>query len=347
MATKKKRFQYQARIGTDAEGKPIRKAFYSYISTEDAHRLADEWIKQQTEQCLDVCNWAEQWLEVYKKSTVSTNTYRTSYKAPYDVYIKPYFTGKRLDEIKPIDLQQFYNSVDTLRFNYLKKIKNIITGVFNSAYDNGHISNNPVKSTLIINSKTPAHEKGFYTDKQIEAIEEAFMFRKPIIVFLLETGLRLGELCGLKWEDLKGDYFNVNRALIVDKETGEVKEVPPKKKSYRSVPLTIKAKEVLANAPHVSEYVFAHKDGSPLRPNSESINIRRFLKLYSADNPGTPDLTAHELRHSFATKLRRHGVDVYTIQKILGHKKVDVTADVYVHNEVDVLINAIKNNIDC
>ena len=52
---------------------------------------------------------------------------------------------------------------------------------------------------------------------------------------------------------------------------------------------------------------------------------------------GLPELSAHELRHTFGTNLRRNGVDLYTIQKVMGHKDIDVTANTYVHNEIEVL----------
>ena len=55
------------------------------------------------------------------------------------------------------------------------------------------------------------------------------------------------------------------------------------------------------------------------------------------DATGAPVLSAHELRHTYGTALRRHGADIYTIQKLLGHKDIDVTANTYVHNEIEVL----------
>ena len=58
-------------------------------------------------------------------------------------------------------------------------------------------------------------------------------------------------------------------------------------------------------------------------------------------HPEVPILTAHELRHTYGTYLRRHGADIYTIQKLLGHKDINVTAEIYVHNELDTLREAV------
>lgn len=50
-----------------------------------------------------------------------------------------------------------------------------------------------------------------------------------------------------------------------------------------------------------------------------------------------PILSPHELRHTYGTYLRRQGVDIYTIQKIMGHKDIEMTTEIYVHNEIDIL----------
>lgn len=59
-------------------------------------------------------------------------------------------------------------------------------------------------------------------------------------------------------------------------------------------------------------------------------------------HPGMPELTAHELRHTYGTYLRRHGADIYSISKILGHKDISVTARIYVHNEIAELRKAVR-----
>lgn len=59
--------------------------------------------------------------------------------------------------------------------------------------------------------------------------------------------------------------------------------------------------------------------------------------------PSIPILTAHEIRHTYGTYLRRHGVDIYTIQKLLGHKNISVTSEIYVHNEIGTLKTVLKN----
>lgn len=65
------------------------------------------------------------------------------------------------------------------------------------------------------------------------------------------------------------------------------------------------------------------------------------MRALNAENPEIPVLSAHELRHSYGTRLRRKGVDIYTIQKVMGHKDINITAQTYVHSEIDTLKKAL------
>jgi integrase len=77
-------------------------------------------------------------------------------------------------------------------------------------------------------------------------------------------------------------------------------------------------------------------DGTPHKPNQWSKQLKCFMDKTVAPQD-VPSLTAHELRHTFGTALRRRGIDIYTIQKIMGHKDINMTIEIYVHNEVEVL----------
>lgn len=348
MPTKKKRYQYQLRIGTADDGQPIRKPFYSYISLEDAHKKAEEWLAEQEskqQEGHDICQWVENWMETYKKGSVQERTYAGSYTIPYRLYIKPFFEGKTVEEIKPIDIQNFFNSQAHLSAPYLLKLRCFLKQTFTAAFDNGLINRNPAEATLVLNSKSEPKPRKVLNDEQIKAVSNAMFYKKPVISFILETGLRIGEACGLMWSDIKGDYFKVQRSLSQTKG-GKIVIHPPKKDSYRVVPLTDNAKSILASLPKNSVYVFCHKkDGSPLKPFSESLTIGRVMQTFNKRNPSVPAVTAHELRHTYGTTLRRRGVDIYTIQKILGHKDIQMTAQLYVHNEAEVLVENVLRSV--
>ena len=84
------------------------------------------------------------------------------------------------------------------------------------------------------------------------------------------------------------------------------------------------------------QLVFPKTDGKPQGPNQWSKKLKRYMeKVVSPQD--IPVLSAHELRHTYGTALRRRGVDIYTIQKNMGHKDINMTSEIYVNNEVDIL----------
>lgn len=79
-----------------------------------------------------------------------------------------------------------------------------------------------------------------------------------------------------------------------------------------------------------------------MQPDTWSSRLRVEMERLTKAYPEMPQLTAHELRHTHGTYLRRHGVDIYSIAKVLGHKDVEVTARIYVHNELHQLRKALR-----
>ena len=101
--------------------------------------------------------------------------------------------------------------------------------------------------------------------------------------------------------------------------------------------------QLIGALPHDSLYLFPNQNGEPHSPNSWSQKLGRCMHRLNEAHPEVPILTAHELRHTYGTYLRRHGADIYTIQKLLGHKDINVTAEIYVHNEIDTLRNVLTS----
>lgn len=95
-----------------------------------------------------------------------------------------------------------------------------------------------------------------------------------------------------------------------------------------------------------SEYIIAGKTiNEPLSPHCYADRFARIMKRISRDT-GLPTLTPHELRHTFGTLLRENNVDIYTIQKVMGHSDISVTCSIYVHNDIEVLRKQLKLNVE-
>ena len=146
----------------------------------------------------------------------------------------------------------------------------------------------------------------------------------------LATGLRRGELLGLKWEDIdleRGD-LRVKRQVV--RINGVVTEAPLKtKNAYRTLPLAEDTVSVLKEQKKKagsSLWVFPSPNGGPISPDSVLHMLHRVLK-----RAGPPKVRFHDLRHTFATLALQNGVDIKTVSGMLGHFSAGFTLDTYAH----------------
>ncbi len=348
-------YEVKITIGKKLDGKLIRKSFYSSISKEDAKKQAEEY-KIQAEVAnrtgvgfvnkdASFSEWATTWLKKYKKPDVNINTYRFTYENTVNNHLIPYFGETKLTDIKPLDCKEFFATKTDLSESMLEKMLLCLNGIFNAAIENDLCYKNPAKNTTYSTTHTKA-EKKVYSDDQIKVVEEFANNRMLEVILLLETGLRRGELLGLRAEDidLEEQTISVNRSIADIK--GGTKVMPPKWNSYRTNPLSRRAVEVLRSIGCKTGYIFPLGDSNtPQSPNTWSQKLKRFMVEMSTANPTVPELSAHELRHTYGTKLRRDGIDIFTIQKIMGHKDIKITTEVYVKNELETLKKAMANNL--
>lgn len=145
----------------------------------------------------------------------------------------------------------------------------------------------------------------------------------------LVTGLRRGELLGLKWEDVNLNYATLTIRRQITRINGEVVEAPLKtKNSYRTLSIGSDAIEILTGQRQKvsGEYVFPSPTGGPISPDSVLNMLHRVL-----GRAGLPKVRFHDLRHTFATLAIQNGVDVKTVSGMLGHYSAGFTLDTYAH----------------
>lgn len=349
------RFEYKLTIGKDLHGARIRKSFYSSISLTDAKRQAEDYkisteVAARTGEAFitstyDFSSWTRKWLTTYKKPFVDENTYKLTYESLVYNHIIPFFGTSALTDIKPIDIQRFFSVKTHCSESRLKKMKSILNAIFESAIENDICYKNPAKRCTL-RSTAEKHNKTVLSDPQIRIMKSVASIHMPEVVFLLETGLRRGELLGLMWSDYdaKEQTIKVTRSMAL--KSNRVVANPPKWNSYRTLPLSNDAISILQSQPRTSMYIFPNANGAPHSPYSWSQKLKRFMSELHTAHPNVPAVTAHELRHTYGTMHRRHGVDIYSIQKLLGHKDIQVTAEIYVHNEIDQLRAALFSSAD-
>lgn len=140
-----------------------------------------------------------------------------------------------------------------------------------------------------------------------------------IISLLVNTGLRVSELCNLKWDDID---FN-SKKLTVTNGKGNKK---------RNVPLNNEAVETLQElSPNFYEYVVTRWDGAKITPRAIQLSFQKI-----SDNTCIK-VTPHMLRHTFATRMIQKGLDVTILQKILGHESLNTTQQ-YIHHDFNTIL---------
>lgn len=172
----------------------------------------------------------------------------------------------------------------------------------------------------------------------------------------LETGMRISELWGLTVEDvdLENNIINVNKQRLKLKEQGMYIETPKTQSGVRQIPITDKLRPILV-------YMINHRgknvtigdktysfvcDTDYDTASSNKIYLARLNniveKYNSTHKEKLPHISPHTLRHTFCTKLLRAGVNIKAIQKIMGHKKVDISLNVYSHFDIEDIQNEMK-----
>ncbi len=152
------------------------------------------------------------------------------------------------------------------------------------------------------------------------------------IYMCLSTGLRLGEICALKWDsiNLKQKTLMVERTvkrIAIDGEDTKtilMETVPKTPNSVREIPLAQEIVNLLEEYNNHSEYLLCGE--KPMEPRTYEKKLNSYLKT-----AGIKHHTFHALRHTFATNCISNGIDIKTVSELLGHSSVQITLDKYVH----------------
>ena len=291
-----------------------------------------------------VGTWLEVWMENYAKVKLRPSTYKTS-QGFLKNHIKPQIGSIPLADLTSLDLQRFYKHLlDGGRVDRIeakkkpkglapKTVRNIhqmIGSAYNLAMEQKLVSKNPTQGCAL--PKVEHKEMKTLTADQLSAFfQEARDSGVYELYYLdLATGLRRGELLGLKWTDVDFQHGVLKIQRAISRQNGKVVEAPLKtKNAYRTLPMSADAIDVLMQQRRKtgnSEWVFPSPTGGPMSPDSVLHMLQRVLK-----RAGLPRIRFHDLRHTFATLALENGMDVKTLSAMLGHVSAVTTLDIYTH----------------
>lgn len=286
----------------------------------------------------------ENWLETFTKMHNQHRRESSNVSAKNgQLKLLDRFSGYKLNKIKRADYQLFINELlfdHDYAKNTVDRVHGEMMAIMNSAVEHDELEKNLLRGIQI--TKDEEEEKTVFLNKQevkqlLNAVENEDIYKRVMVITLLHTGLRSGELLGLFWSDIDFE----NKTLTVDRQRTRLGLGPPKSKSsYRTITIEedlineLQAYKVWQeeNEKNISDYiksnyVFVDENGKMFyqtKPQDLMKNLLRYAKL-------TPRKSTHLLRHTHAVMMLEAGVDIKTVSTRLGHKNIDITANTYLH----------------
>ena len=270
-----------------------------------------------------VGNWLEVWYENYAKIKMRPSTYLT-YHGYIENHIKPQLGKIPLNDLTTLHLQQFYKKLlaegrverieaqkqpKGLSAKTVRNIHQIISSALKLAVEQRLIARNPADGCAL-----PKAERKEMQTLPVEQLTSFLREAKDSGVFALyyidlTTGLRRGELLGLKWSDIDLEKGDLRVQRQIGRIDGKIIEMPLKtKNAYRTLPLSADAIDVLKaqkNKVGSSEWVFPSPTGGPMSPDSVLHMLHRVLK-----RAGLPKVRFHDLRHPYV----KHTTKIFSLR---------------------------------
>lgn len=267
---------------------------------------------------------------------------------------------KKLCDIKKSDILRFYNSLSEkgLKCSTIKTFNCIISPCLDLAVDDDIIRKNPCNGCLG-EFRNDSDERISLTVQEQEALlsfvrqSGVYSTHYPIIMFMIGTAVRCGEVIGLTWDDVdfKNREVSINHQLIYKKignSYGFYADSPKTDSGVRIIPMTADVCKALieqrenqlakgwrtdAEIGGYSNFVFSTKNRNPIMPSAVNNLLLNIVNKYNSivADIELPHISAHILRHTGCTRMAEAGMDPKVLQYIMGHSKISVTMEVYNH----------------
>lgn len=357
--------RYEGRVYVIVDGKSVQKSVYGDTEREvnDKMRAKKRLYEEKQNNALSsevsvditVEKWIKIWVRDYKKLNIAQSTLN-GYISKIKSYIIPYFKGMKVIDVGKRDFQLMINGLierkKPLSYKTRKDTLGIGRMIFQSAIDDVPlIEYNPAVGVKLGKKEPPKEKEIMSIEEQLEVMQILMSEYNGIAFFALFTlGVRASELAGLLWKDLDEicENIKIDRGFqVLDIYDDDLNRIGIERKytdlksynSHRKIPvISILKEELLKYKRQIMENLNI-TDESEL--DNESI-FRTKLGNISADylrhrlnnvlrKYNLRKVTVHELRHTFATRCLESGIDMKTLQMLLGHADYSTTANIYAH----------------
>lgn len=346
-------FRVHVHLGYDAAGKRRRKVVTVHGTRKDAEKKLAELLHEAHQGAatpttrLTVAQYLDYWLANYANRLAARTT--ANYAEYVTQYLKPGLGRVRLESLMPADIQAFYTQLQQtggrggkpLSATTVFNTHRVFKGALRRAVQWQMLAKNPADA---VTPPAPCERPPrVLSPEQVARLLEAAGPRLylPILIALC-TGLRRGEICGLRWQDV-----SLERKLLAIRQTlvrvspGNLQYKPPKTRAGRrtvAIPALLigalqaeraaqqEHRQMLGSTYNERELVVCREDGRPFDPATLYSSFQQLLVRL-----GLERMALHDLRHSHATLLLESGVHPKIVSERLGHSSVQITLDTYSH----------------
>lgn len=365
---------YYARC-TNKSGQRLEKCFQDLKEArnwqkEQQYRQVHPEIKSAPPK-MTVNEWFDFW-QTNLLTGLAPNTVR-NYRERYEKNAKALLGKLLLTEVRPMHCKAVFNGMTgTYAGSTIRQAYIALGAMFKAAKENGLIEKHPMDGVRFDSPIKAVDEIHFLTVSEQKAFLEIAKHSHNYAQYalILETGLRTGEVIGLTWDviDWENHTLTVNKTMEFRHKQHEWRAGPPKtKKSYRTIPLTDTAYQILRDlylgreyrkeAPeldkeltyidrrtakqaklHMRDLVFInYRTGMPAKNSSYDTHLYKLC-----DKAGIEHFCMHALRHTYATRAIESRMQPKVLQKLLGHASIKTTMDRYVHVTDDSMFQAVR-----
>lgn len=274
---------------------------------------------------------------VNNKTDVKIQT-KQKYENLIENYLKVKFDTQKSMSLKEENFIDFFNTLEKQEVS--TSTRKTLLYIIKASILRGHSKNEiPLLDLSEIKFKSEKKEIEILSKLEQSKLESHILstklnIRKLCILLTLYTGLRIGEVCGLKWENI--DFENhalyvkrtIQRVKCDDgiKKTKLIESTPKSKSSIRKVPIPAFIVDLLKKYYTNDEDFILSGSTKLYDPRLLESSFSRLIKKV-----GLKKIKYHALRHTFATRSIEAGVDIKTLSELLGHSTVDITLKIYVH----------------
>lgn len=342
------RYQRMITLGRKPDGTYLRKTIYAKTQKELDDRVAE--ARHQINQGVFVSNthvtfgeMAEVWYQHYKSGITQHTKY--TYRQNLDKHLLPILGGFYLKELKPLHLQGIIHSLTEKGYASwtMKKVKQTAAQILNVAIENDLLHRNVFQQVKV--PRIPPTERRALSEEEISLLTRTWHKHRmglPTLI-MLYCGLRKGEMLALKWDDIdfKQRQISVEKAVRFECNQPKVKN-PKTQAGKRQVPIPDFLLEIF-QAQKEKGIICPSAEGKIMSETAYRRAWQSYLHFLNLEAGGKDasrcrpkvqaieNITAHMLRHTYASMLYNAGVDVKSAQQFLGHASLEMTLAVYTH----------------